>query len=244
RAYYRQKPWKRIVVILAGPLMNLLIAFFIFFGVLAAQGGVSDEVHVVTAAPATQVLRPGDRLLAVDGHGGAVSALRAAIKAHRCWPPQTDGCIAAHPARLTISRGGRRIVREAYPIYSAANRRPLLGFQFGTAPESAGTAAKDAATGMWRVTKATVSAIGRLFFSSQARKQVTGVVGSYETTREAFASDTTSALEILAIISLSLAIVNLFPFLPLDGGHVFWALAEKVRGRPIAFEVMERAGAI
>jgi regulator of sigma E protease len=38
-----------------------------------------------------------------------------------------------------------------------------------------------------------------------------------------------------------LAIVNLFPFLPLDGGHIFWALAEKVRGRPIPFRVMEQA---
>jgi regulator of sigma E protease len=38
--------------------------------------------------------------------------------------------------------------------------------------------------------------------------------------------------------------VNLFPFLPLDGGHIFWALAEKVRGKPIPFSVMERAGLV
>ena len=48
----------------------------------------------------------------------------------------------------------------------------------------------------------------------------------------------------LALISLSLAVINLFPFLPLDGGHVFWALAEKVRGRRIPFAVMERAGIV
>ena len=36
--------------------------------------------------------------------------------------------------------------------------------------------------------------------------------------------------------------INLFPFLPLDGGHIFWALAEKVRGKAIPFSVMERAG--
>ena len=38
--------------------------------------------------------------------------------------------------------------------------------------------------------------------------------------------------------------MNLFPFLPLDGGHVFWALAEKVRRKPISFEVMERSMAV
>ena len=50
--------------------------------------------------------------------------------------------------------------------------------------------------------------------------------------------------DVLAIISLSLAIINLFPFLPLDGGHIFWAVAEKVRGRAIPFAVMERASVV
>jgi regulator of sigma E protease len=70
------------------------------------------------------------------------------------------------------------------------------------------------------------------------------VVGSYRVTEQSFATSTTLAFQILALISLSLAIVNLFPFLPLDGGHVFWAVAEKVRGRPIAFSVMERASVV
>ena len=52
------------------------------------------------------------------------------------------------------------------------------------------------------------------------------------------------ALVVLAIISLSLAIVNLFPFLPLDGGHIFWAIVEKIRRRPVPFSVMERASVI
>jgi regulator of sigma E protease len=54
----------------------------------------------------------------------------------------------------------------------------------------------------------------------------------------------TTALLLLGVISLSLGVINLFPFLPLDGGHIFWALAEKVRGRAIPFSVMERAGFI
>ena len=84
----------------------------------------------------------------------------------------------------------------------------------------------------------------KVFYNPQARKQVSGVVGSFEVTRETIAFDTTRALYILALISLSLAVVNLFPFLPLDGGHIFWALAEKVRGRPIPFSVMERASVV
>ena len=48
----------------------------------------------------------------------------------------------------------------------------------------------------------------------------------------------------LALISLSLAVINLFPFLPLDGGHIFWSLVEKLRGRPVPFAVMERASVV
>ena len=48
----------------------------------------------------------------------------------------------------------------------------------------------------------------------------------------------------LALISLSLAIINLFPFLPLDGGHIFWSLVEKIRGRPVPFRIMEQAGVL
>jgi regulator of sigma E protease len=70
------------------------------------------------------------------------------------------------------------------------------------------------------------------------------VVGAYTYTQESFAHSTVRAFEVLALISLSLGVINLFPFLPLDGGHVFWAVAEKVRGRRIPFEVMERAGVV
>ena len=75
-------------------------------------------------------------------------------------------------------------------------------------------------------------------------KEISGVVGSYEATRQTILNDVADAVGILAIISLSLAIVNLFPFLPLDGGHIFWAIVEKVRRKPVPFAVMERAGVV
>ena len=63
-------------------------------------------------------------------------------------------------------------------------------------------------------------------------------------TRRSTSSAATEALLLLAVVSLSLGLINLFPFLPLDGGHIFWSLVEKVRGRRVPFAVMERAGAI
>ena len=120
-----------------------------------------------------------------------------------------------------------------------------MGFEFGNAVQSVGPvhAASLTVSGLWGVTTQTVSTIAKIF-ERQDRKKLNSVVGGYKITQQSFATSTTEALSVLALISLSLGIINLFPFLPLDGGHVFWAVAEKVRGRRIPFEVMERAGVV
>jgi regulator of sigma E protease len=249
RAYYRQAVWKRIVVIAAGPAMNLLIAFLILWAlfVFVGRGVTTSQVdRVERGYPAAQVLRSGDRLVSVDGVRGDPTALGAQIASHRCEHRPTKGCQAATPARLVVVRDGRRLALQARPQYDPTQGRTRLGFGFGVRVEHPGPllGAGRSASEMWHVTTATVSAIGRLFYSEQARKDVSGVVGSYEATRQSFQFDTVRALFLLAVISLSLAVVNLFPFLPLDGGHIFWALAEKLRGRPIPFRVLERASVV
>jgi regulator of sigma E protease len=248
RAYYKQKPWKRIVVILAGPAMNLLIAFVLFWGIFAFSDRFepTDKIGKITAgAPAAEVLKPGDRLVAVDGVRGDTERLREQIATHTCPGDPTPGCLGT-PLKLTVERGGRTTELTARPKYDASIKRPLLGFQFDTRTvnDNGIEAVGSAASSMWDITTGTVSAIGKLFYDEKARNDVSGVVGSYETTRQAIGLSATAAFYLLAVISLSLAIVNLFPFLPLDGGHVFWALAEKVRGKPIPFTVMERAGIV
>jgi regulator of sigma E protease len=248
RAYYRQPVWKRLVVIGAGPAMNVLVAFVILFALFAFKGeavSTSNVAAVQKNAAATGVLEPGDRLIAVDGVSGDPAKLRDRISKHTCAGGATvDKCVASVPAKVTIDRAGQRQVLEIRPRYDKTLKRMLLGFSFDGRyqPLPVGQSASRSVTGMWDVTTATVDAVTRLFYDSSARKDLSGVVGSYETTRQSFAADNVErAVTILALISLSLAIVNLFPFLPLDGGHIFWALAEKVRGRPIPFRLMEQA---
>ncbi len=94
---------------------------------------------------------------------------------------------------------------------------------------------------MWYVTSETVTSLAQIY-PTEKREQLSGVAGSYEVTRQAIDVGWRQALTLVALISLSLGIINLFPFLPLDGGHIFWSIVEKVRGRPVPFAVMERAG--
>jgi regulator of sigma E protease len=257
RAYHRQPVWKRIVVIAAGPAMNVLVAFLILWGVYAfsAQQPSTDRVQVAAVQagrPASGVLRPGDVLVAVDGHpvryseGAASFNFISQISSHHCAGRPVQGCAATTPVRLTILRRGQPLTVAVTPRYDAQVGRTLVGIQTGPLlrGESAGQAVGSSVSQMWRVTSLTVSHISKIFVSESARKEVHSVVGISDVASEAFSYSASAALYLLAIVSLSLAIINLFPFLPLDGGHIFWALAEKVRGRPIPFAVMERASVV
>jgi regulator of sigma E protease len=249
RAYYRQKVWKRLVVIGAGPLVNLILAFLILWVLFMARGvfETNNEVRQVEpGSPAAGILEPGDRILAVDGREGELPRLSRQIATHRCEGRQTDGCVAETAAVLRVERGGRVREVEVRPRYDAEQRRTRVGFSFGgeTVPQDAGAGAQTSIDTMWEVTSATVGIIVRLFYDARARDEVGGAVGAYEATRQSFQFDTAQAIFILGLISLSLAVVNLFPVLPLDGGHIFWALAEKLRGRAVPFSVMERASIV
>jgi len=253
RAYYRQPVWKRIVTIAAGPAMNLLIAFVLLFALAFGARQLTDTVgEIVTGSPAAAHLRTGDHILAVDGKSfpEASTNQRLAhfarlVADHKCPGKQTDGCRAKTPVQLRIERDGQVRSLAIRPEYDAAIERTRIGFSYGSRPLDPGVAeaAGDSARFMWEVTSQTVGVIARLF-DPEERKQLSGVVGGYEVTRQAIGFGAREALTLIAVISLSLAVINLFPFLPLDGGHIFWSLVEKVRGRPVPFSVMERAGAV
>ena len=255
RAYFRQPVWKRIVVIAAGPAVNIVIAFGVFTAVFWIKGTIEPPPRVAAVepgSPAATVLRPGDVILAVDGRAPRGESLNDQqrfvtdrIDSHRCGGASRDGCRPATPVQLTVRRDGRTLTVQARPFYDARPgvERMRIGFAPDGTPREAGPvrAAGLSVDQMWRITSGTVTTIAGIF-EADKREQINGVVGSYEFTRQAFELSLTTALFLLGAISLSLGVINLFPFLPLDGGHIFWALAEKLRGRAIPFSVMERAG--
>jgi regulator of sigma E protease len=250
RAYYSQPVWKRIVVIAAGPAVNLVLAFLlllVFFWAIGPETGTRHVGAIEKGYPAARVLEPGDRLIAVDGRRGTPVELSERIASHRCPErPPTRDCEASTPVSVTVVRDGRERTFELTPIYDPARERTRLGFSYAPGPHDPlplGTALDLTTDRFWFITKATLELPARLI-DPEKREEISGVVGSYEVTRQTILNDIADAVGILAIISLSLAIVNLFPFLPLDGGHIFWAIVEKVRRKPVPFSVMERAGVV
>jgi regulator of sigma E protease len=252
RAYYSQPVWKRIVVIAAGPAVNLVLAFallLLYFGVYGPRSEVTNFVQSTEQnSPAAAVLKPDDKLVSVDGKRGDAEVLRNQIGTHKCEGRQTEGCKAATPATVVVERDGQLRTFEMRPVYRTIEgdgSRMRLGFGFQEDNEHVpfGEAFDITVDRFWFVTKETLKLPAKLI-DPEERKQLSGVVGTYETTRQAILDEPKDAVAILALISLSLALVNLFPFLPLDGGHIFWALVELVRRKPVPFHIMERSGVI
>lgn len=248
RAYFRQPVWRRIVTIAAGPAMNLLIAVVLVF-ILFAFVGVSETNNTVEnvdkgAAAAGQIL-PGDTIISIDGRQGTPYELVAQLNRIRCDGKKVNGCAASREVPVTIERDGALRSFKVTPRYDTANKRMRLGVTFGASPVTMpiGEAATTTVERLWYVTKLTVALPARVF-DEKKRKEIGSAVGGYESTRRAFKSSAEQTIGIIALISLSLALINLFPFLPLDGGHIFWALAEKFARRPIPTRVLERASVV
>ena len=243
RAYYRQPVWKRIVVIAAGPAVNIVLAFLILWVLylfVGYTGGPAIVGRVEKGTPAGAVLQPGDAVLAINGAKPQGRLLNDQLD----WIGRKINASHGQPITITVRRDGETLTVSGSPFNDKKLKRYRFGFGYRdgthqTAPPVA--AAGMALDEMYAVTSRTVSAIVNIFVPED-RKQLSSVVGGYETTRAAISFSAAAALEVLALISLSLGVINLFPFLPLDGGHIFWALAEKVRRRPISFVTMERAG--
>jgi regulator of sigma E protease len=270
RAYYNQPVWKRIAVIAAGPVVNIVIAFVLLFAVylsLPVPKGITVD-SVAAGTPAAGVLQPGDRLLAVDGARATLPNLakiddvnrrvNAAndkfahitnlIRKHHCAGGRSPNCQSATPVTVVVERNGQHKTLHLHTYYDPSHHRYRLGIEFKafgtqTADQSPGEAAQLAVDKMWFVASRTLSVIGRIFEPAQ-RKQISGVVGGSQALNQAIGFDAHEGIFVLAVISLSLGLINLFPFLPLDGGHIFWSLVEKVRGKRVPFAVIERASAV
>lgn len=255
RAYYRQKVWKRIVVVAAGPAVNIVLAFAILFAVFKVGGleEIDQSVGSIQAGmPAAKVLQAGDRIVAVDGHRYTglepeqrLEKFGKLVASHECAGKQVQGCVAETPVRLTISRDGQTKTILVKPKYNKEAERALVGFSYGGefVPISTGHALSKAGDSMWTVVSRTAEVFVRIFESKQ-REQISSVVGISDVGHTAVETGWRQALLLLALVSLSLGIINLLPILPLDGGHIFWAIVEKLRGAPVSMRVMERASII
>ena len=236
-AYWRAKTWKRVAVIFAGPGTNLVFAIALLtlvflIGVRVATLSVGE---VSPGSPGDLAgLRAGDRIVAIDGRPmGGFEDVFTTIQ-------DSDG----RPIVLRVERGGDlRDLRVAptrfYGQNWAVGFRPVGRWERHGPGEALGLAVGRT----WEVTKAIGVAFSRLV-TSEGRREISSPVGITRVSSEAVEVDFRIYLQLLAFISLSLALLNLLPLLPLDGGHIAFSLIEGLRRRAVGREVYERVSVV
>ncbi len=243
-AYWRQRTWKRLAVIFAGPATNLVFAVVLLAVVYMIGVPVDASRRVARVSPtlagkvspaAKAGLKPGDVVIGVDFQ--AKLNFKEVAKAIR----SSDG----RPIVLNVVRDG--VAHVIGPLRAhKTNGYYAVGFEpAGIRYRSYGPfgALKLASEDTWTWTKAIGSSLGRVV-SGSGRKEVSGPVGIVKASSQAAKTDYRDYLQVLALISLSLALLNLLPFLPLDGGHMAFSVIEGIRGRAVARTVYERASAV
>ena len=191
------------------------------------------------------VLKLGDRIVAVDGRTVSPRSVDAAIQHDTCaGGAKRNGCAAAVPVSVTVLRRGYERTVAITPHYDSQLKRMVLGVGLdarAVANHFGVLAALGTSVGtMWDLGTSTITHYFDALVSSKARGQLQSAVGIAQDTQQAVAAGAGLALVLLALVSLVLAVVNLFPFLPLDGGHVVWSIAEKIRGKRISLSAMWR----
>lgn len=233
-------PWKKILVLIAGPLMNLLLAFLIFSALFAVRGvphdadGVRiDRVFAGTPA-ATAGIQPGDIIVGIDQQnvGKNIDVIKQLAQSSigRTLPvvvqrddqtlqlqitpgPWTDEQGVQHPSGFGFSYGPNTVLAAA-----SLPEAFSYGFKY-----------------TWQVLARFLSGLGQMIggligLNPAPPGGVTGVVGIARGTGEVIQRDGLLGFwQWTAFISLNLFLVNLLPIPALDGSHIMFSLIELVR---------------
>jgi len=233
-------PWKKIVVLLAGPLMNLFLAFVIFAGLFMAKGVPTpfdgaqlSRVYEGTPAAAAGfqardvIVQVGDQPVGRD-----INVIRQAAQ-------QRPG----QPIPFVVQRGDQQLTLQITPgpwtTPEGDRHESGFGFQYGAnvqyLPASLPTAVVTGFNYTWEVLGRFISGIGQMIgglfgLNPAPPGGVTGVVGIARGTGEVIQRDgLTGFWQWTALISLNLFLINLLPIPALDGSHIMFSLIELAR---------------
>jgi regulator of sigma E protease len=236
-AYWRQSAWKRVVVIAAGPATNVLFALVLFIVafMLATTKATRTVEQALAGRPAAAAgVKAGDEIVRVAGYAVTPDEIPKRIRA-------THG----RPFTIVVLRKSRRVTigpLEAKPVQGTYEIGVAIKGADGPG-ESFPAAVGDSVRLVGSFTSSTVGGMAGLVVGHGTRN-ISSAVGIVRDESNAFKQSLQDFLGIVGLISLALALVNLLPVLPFDGGHIVMSIIERLRGRTFSQQAYLRYSAV
>ncbi|MGH7097755.1 MAG: RIP metalloprotease RseP [Stellaceae bacterium] len=243
-SFHAKRLGQRAAIVVAGPAANFVFAFvalavlFMVYG----QPFAPPVVGQVTAgsAAAAAGLRPADRIVSINGR--KIGSFEAVAQAVSLDP--------GLPMRIVVARGGHDVTLSATPKRTELTDR--FGFkheiwrlgissQHGAdyVRQNPATAALQAGAAVWDVTASTGQYVWQMVIGLRGTSGLGGPVRIAQLSGEVVQLGVKEVLWFLAVLSINLGLINLFPVPVLDGGHLLFYAAEAVRGKPLGQKAQE-----
>lgn len=232
RAFNNQAVWKRMLTVVSGPLMNFIVALLVVVIYLSALGvtSVVPKVGEVEENAAKAGLAVGDVLLAVNGTDVVdVNTVHEAIKA-------SEGS----EVTLRVKRGEQETDIAIAPFYDEEYSRYRVGFSFAQERIKVSLLESIPFSVSYNIesVRLIVQTLKNLFVRGEGVSDVTGPVGTVYVIQEVTQSGGIDVyLELLALISVNLGVMNLLPIPGLDGSRLLFLIVEGVRRKPVRREL-------
>ncbi len=252
-AFHTQPVWKRALTVFAGPAFNFLLTIAVFTAMFAIYGKfVSDPVvaEVKENSPAASAgFQPGDRFVSVDGTPVQTFADVQRIVSGRAGDPivfvmargSGEVTLTATPELMEQTDALGNVVKVA--VIGVINT-PESGQQ-RTVSFSPGGAFVEAVEETGHIVMRTGQFLKRFVVGREDKCQLGGPVKIADMAGKAAKLGFEWLVQLVALLSVGIGILNLLPIPPLDGGHLVFYGLEAVKGRPVSDRAMEavyRAG--
>lgn len=236
-SFHHKDLWRKAVIVFAGPAFNYISAMLIIVGMFYIHGKPSSDAIVASvvrgSAAAEAGIRPGDRILVVDGrHVESFEEVRQALSLNVGTPISLTIESKAKPREIMITPK----MEKVHDVYGNEVEMPMLGIsrsQGSIKQLTFAEAVHDGVHETFIISASMLKAVGQIIVGDRSAKQLGGPIKIAQYSGQSAKHGWASILWFIALISINLGLINLFPLPLLDGGHLAYYAAEALTGRPI-----------